>query len=195
MPALTWKLSFAASTGGSYIELTEVAFLNAAGDDLCVGGTPGANSYYGGGYEAANAFDKNLGTNWCNATGVLPAELWYTLPAQADVARIRIRFAPSSSWLPTGLEAITLSGAGADGVYEPLVRYPISIESGSIAASAEVVLAVGTKQPITLRAPSTDPVLYRLGGGGVRPPAAAFLRQGGEWKPIGVARWNGTAWV
>lgn len=195
MPALTWKLSFAASTGGSYIQLTEVAFLDAAGDDVCVGGTPGANSYYGSGYDAGKAFDKNLGTDWCTAQRVFPAELWYTLPTPADVARIRIRFASSSNWLPKGLEAITLSGAGADGVYDPLVRYPLSIESGSIAANAEVVLAVGAKQTITLRAPSTDPVLYRLGGGGVRPPATAFLRQGGEWKPIGVARWNGTAWV
>lgn len=203
MPALTWRLSFSGSTGGSYIQLTEVAFLDAAGDDLCVGGTPGANSYYGSGYDVGKAFDKNLGTDWCTAQRVFPAELWYTLPTPADVARIRIRFASSSNWLPTGLEAITLSGAGADGVYDPLVRYPLSIESGSIAANAEVVLAVGAKQTIRLRA-EPEGVVFRPTPAGAGTVTVTTSRKGSPNKPLAALvtlftldrkRWVAQAWA
>ena len=37
--------------------------------DLCSGGTPSANSDFGGGYEADKAFDDNSATYWLSTDG------------------------------------------------------------------------------------------------------------------------------
>lgn len=135
-----WRLTFLASQGGSYIQLREAAFLNAAGVDLSTGGTAGASSEYGAGYEAAKAFDKSNATEWCS-DGSLPASIWYGHPSPVDVAAVRLRYS-SASYMPPNVAAVRLQYSWDGGTRWSSARdLVLSVQSGSFTSGSEVVLA------------------------------------------------------
>lgn len=138
----TWRLGFAASQGGGYIQLTEVAFLDGGGADLSVGGVASASSVYSGGFAADKAFDKSTVTDWCIAYGAFPAWLQYQHAVAVDVAQVRIVCSSYAQWLPTSASALSLRAGDAQDT-----RYTLSLVSGSFVAGATVVLAV---QPLSL---------------------------------------------
>ncbi len=150
----TWRLGFADSQGGWYLQLTEVAFLDGGGTDLSVGGVASASSEYSGGYTANQAFDKSSATDWCTAYGAFPAWLQYQHAVAVDVARVRIVCSSSAQWLPTGVAALSLRAGDAQDT-----RYALSLVSGSFVAGATVVLAVQPYVPPTLVG---TPVVGRL---------------------------------
>lgn len=141
----TWRLGFKSSQGGQYIQLTEVAFLDAGGTDLSVGGVASASSEYGGGYTADKAFDKSSATDWCTASGAFPAWLQYQHAIAVDVAQVRIVCSSNASWLPTSVAALSLWAGDAQDI-----RYSLSLVSGSFVAGATVVLAVQPYVPPAL---------------------------------------------
>lgn len=139
MPAQsTWRLIFTSSNGSIYIQLTEVAFLDAAGNDLAVGGIASASSTYGAGYEAAKAFDKSAAADWCTAVREPPPHwLQYTHATPVEVAWVRITCSAKSEWLPPNAYTISLrAGANQED------RYDLSIASGAFSPNAVVVLNV-----------------------------------------------------
>lgn len=149
MPHRTWSLLFSTSQGGSYIQLTEVAFLDAAGNDLSVGGIAGASTIYSAAYDAASAFDKNAATDWCNASGVFPARLWYTHPAPVDVRGVRIHCASNTSWLPRGAGDLSLSYSDDFGAtWRGALDYRLAVTAGSFTAGATVEVSA-TYAPVT----------------------------------------------
>lgn len=135
-----WRLTFLGSQGGAYITLREAAFLNAAGVDVSTGGTAGASSEYGAGYEAAKAFDKNNATEW-SSDGSLPARLWYTHPSPVDVRAVRLRYA-SASYMPPNAAAVRLQYSWDGGTrWSGARELVLSVQSGSFTSGSEVVLA------------------------------------------------------
>lgn len=150
----TWRLGFAASQGGGYIQLTEVAFLDGGGADLSVGGVASASSVYSGGYAADKAFDKSTVTDWCTAYGAFPAWLQYQHAVAVDVAQVRIVCSSNAQWLPTSVSALSLRAGDAQET-----RYTLSLVSGSFVGGATVVLAVQPYVPPTL---AGTPVVGRL---------------------------------
>lgn len=157
----TWRLAFSASNGGTYIQLTEVAFLDSGGNDLSVGGVALASSTYGGGYEAAKAFDKSNGTDWCTVYGGVPAWLQYTHSAPVDVAKVRITCSATLAWLPPNVGALgLLAGANQQD------RYDLSVASGSFTPSAVVVL---NATPYVPPRASLQPGAIVLSGGASAP--------------------------
>ncbi|CAN7170733.1 discoidin domain-containing protein [Acidovorax sp. LjRoot118] len=108
-----WRLRCGLGAGSTYVQLGEMTLLGAGGTDLSVGGTPSASSTFSGSFPASNAFDKNDVTEWATAAGDTDIWIQYALGAGVDVAKLSIRFAASSSYLPSGirLEAAN-SGSG-----------------------------------------------------------------------------------
>lgn len=92
MSATHWRVLVRTSVNGQYIVFTEVAFLDAAGNDLSIGGSAIASSQYSGGFGPSMAFDKVLtsGSRWANAQGQFPAWIGYAHPAAVDVAFVRV---------------------------------------------------------------------------------------------------------
>ena len=133
----TWRLGFAASQGGSYVQIAEVAFLDAGGADLSVGGVASASSEYSSGYAAGMAFDKATGTEWATVEDAIPAWLQYQHAAPVDVAQVRIVCPSYVSHAPT--DAASLSLRAGDSQEQ---RYALALVSGSFVAGATVVLAV-----------------------------------------------------
>lgn len=174
MAARYWRLAIATTNGGTYAQLTEVAFLDANGVDLCVGGAAFANSTYDGGYEADKAFDKNNNTDWCSAARAFPAYIGYQMSAPASVAQVRIVCSATTNWLPRDDTVVKLQ-ASDDGVtWDALAYFPLSIVSGSFVGGATVLLQAGALQEITLRAEPGRFVAKHLRqpAGGVRLAAA-----------------------
>lgn len=158
----TWRLIFASSNGGVFIELTEVAFLDGAGNDLTVGGIASASSFYGAGYGAANAFDKSVANDWCSAAGApFPHWLQYAHAAPVDVAQVRITCSSSSAWLPPSVEAIELRAGSSQ-----QDKYSLSIASGSFAPGAVVLLNV---TPYVAPTATLSPSAVYLSGGASAP--------------------------
>ena len=141
----TWRLGFAASQGGGYIQLTEVAFLDGGGIDLSVGGVASASSVYSGSYAADKAFDKSTATDWCTAAGAFPAWLQYQHAVAVDVAQVRIVCSSNAAWLPTYVAALSLRAGDAQED-----RYALALVSGSFTAGATVVLSVQPYVPTPL---------------------------------------------
>ena len=133
----TWRLGFAASQGGSYVQIAEVAFLDAGGVDLSVGGVASASSEYSSGYAAGMAFDKATGTEWATAYGAIPAWLQYQHAAPVDVAQVRIVCPSSSGYTPTNLASLSLTAGDAQED-----RYTLSLVSGGFVAGGTLVLSV-----------------------------------------------------
>lgn len=147
----SWRLSFARSNGGTFIELTEVAFINEAGVDVSVGGVAGASSIFSSSYLAANAFDKNTGTSWSTAFNDFPARLWYTFPAAVDVRAVRIRCSGSNAYLPTSLSDIRVSVSDDGGAtWTSSFAYGIALTSGSISAGTEFEFSVASVDPASV---------------------------------------------
>lgn len=92
-----WRLIVNNSVGGAYAELTEVAFLSAAGTDLSTGGTASASSEFSGTYSAAKAFDKNGSTNWSSAASSFPAYIQYDHGAPVAVEGVRLTLTSAGS--------------------------------------------------------------------------------------------------
>ena len=133
----TWRLGFAASQGGDYVQIAEVAFLDAGGVDLSVGGVASASSEYNSGYAAGMAFDKATGTEWATVRGAIPAWLQYQHAAPVDVAQVRIVCPSSASHAPTDARSLSLRAGDSQEQ-----RYALALVSGSFVAGATVVLAV-----------------------------------------------------
>lgn len=133
----TWRLEFAASQGGQYIQLSEVYFLGAGDVDLSTGGTASASSIYGGNYDAAKAFDRNPSTDWCTASGAIPAWLQYVTATPVEVAKVRIQCASNAAWAPPSAASLRLyAGTGQE------TRFALQLLSGSFTGGAQVDLAV-----------------------------------------------------
>ncbi|MDD2610645.1 MAG: discoidin domain-containing protein [Giesbergeria sp.] len=189
----TWRLTFSESNGGTYIQLTEVAFLDSGGNDLSVGGVALASSFYGGGYEAAKAFDKSNGTDWCSAAAVTPPHwLQYTHATPVEAAQVRITCSASSAWLPPNISTISLrAGASQED------RYDLSVASGSFSPSAVVVL---NATPYVPPKGSLHPSAIVLSGGAsspagpvLSPTAVQIDRQdGGLYRIVGDTKKRGT---
>ena len=145
--AAVWRLYFAASAGGVFIDLVELAFLDSGGNDLSVGGTPSASSQFGAGYEAARAFDKSTATEWSTDRGApFPAWIQYTHAAPVDVAKVRLVFPGKDAWLPTAGSLSLRSGAALEN------SYSLALESGSFAPSNTAVFAVHAIPELSLAA-------------------------------------------
>lgn len=142
MASTTWRLGFASSQGGQYVELTEVAFLDAGGADLSTGGVASASSAYSAIFTAANAFDKSAGTDWSTVAGNFPAWLQYQHGAPVDVAQVRIVCAANSAWLPPNVDAVKLYSGGAQET-----PHTLTLLSGSFTAGATVLLGVAAYVP------------------------------------------------
>ena len=145
MASTTWRLAFASSRGGEYVQLTEVAFLDAGGTDLSTGGTARASSEYGGSYTAAKAFDKSVSTDWCTVYGDFPAWLQYQHGAPVDVAQVRIVCAADSAWLPPDVESVRLYSGDAQET-----PHALTLLSGSFTGGATVILGVAAYVPPTI---------------------------------------------
>lgn len=130
-----WRLGVASTQGNDYFQITEVAFLDADGVDVSVGGVASASSEYGAGYEASKAFDKNLGTDYCNTIGQFPAWLQYECPAPEEVVAVRFRWAAQARWLPSSWEVVSIRSS-PDGVNWDQ-QYNISVASGGIVSGTE----------------------------------------------------------
>lgn len=142
MASTTWRLVFASSQGGRYVELTEVAFLDVGGTDLSTGGTARASSEYSASFTAANAFDKSAGTDWCTVAGNFPAWLQYQHGAPVDVAQVRIVCAANSAWLPPNVDAVRLYSGDAQET-----PHVLTLLSGSFTAGSTVILGVSAFVP------------------------------------------------
>lgn len=145
MASTTWRLGFASSQGGSYVQLTEVAFLDAGGTDLSVGGVASASSEYSASYTAAKAFDKSASTDWCTVAGNFPAWLQYQHGAPVDVAQVRIVCAANSAWLPPDVSSLTVYSGGSQET-----RHTLSLVSGAFTGGATVILGVAAYVPPTI---------------------------------------------
>lgn len=138
-----WRLVIP-STASGYAELTEVAFLNAAGTDLSVGGTASASSEFSGTYSAAKAFDKSDATSWSSTFNSFPAYIQYDHGAPVDVEGIRILF--------TNLSGVSVNMGSLR------VRY----SSDATTWSDEMLLKVGSGLYAPTSAVALDFGLYAL---------------------------------
>jgi len=130
----TWRLVFRSSNGGQYVQLSEVAFLDAAGVDLSLGGVASASSEYSVSFGAAKAFDKDASTDWSCLSYAIPAWLQYQHATAVDAAQVRIVCSANPAWLPPDLDSMSvLAGDAQDDVYA------LSLQSGSITPGGTLV--------------------------------------------------------
>lgn len=140
--------------GSAYWQVTELAFLDSLGVDVSVGGVASASSIYSASYAAALAFDKNLGTDYCSVSGGVPAWLQYRHPAPVSIAKVRMRWASNSTWMPAGSGSITVRALNDDGTVAE--RYTVELIAGAFVANTEAVFALVPAEPIkTIAAFST----------------------------------------
>lgn len=132
-----WRLMFAASNGGVYVQLSEVAFLDANGNNLSAGGIASASSEYSVSYTASQAFDNSSSTDWCSRLGAsFPMWLQYRCASAVRVASVRIVCSANTAWLPPSAEHIRLlAGDPQEDIYS------LSVVSGGFGAGKTVVLA------------------------------------------------------
>lgn len=145
MASTTWRVAFASSQGGAYVQLTEVAFLDAGGADLSTGGTARASSEYSSSYTAAKAFDKSVSTDWCTVYGDFPAWLQYQHGAPVDVAQVRIVCAANYAWLPPNAGSVSLYSGDAQET-----PHMLTLLSGAFTAGSTVILGVSDFVPLSL---------------------------------------------
>ena len=146
-----WRLQVAA-TSSTDVQLAEVAFLDAAGVDLSIGGTTIASSVYNGSYIAANAFDKNPSTRWCTTSGQFPGWIGYIHAIAVDVVSVRVTWDPNASYLPASVSAISVLSSD-DGVTwgAPML---VALVSGALTASTTCeLLLIAAKPLIVVDAP------------------------------------------
>ena len=139
-----WRITVAETRGRLYWQVTEVAFLDAQGADVSVGGVASAGSVYSAYYEAAKAFDKSLGTDYCSQTGVFPAWLQYQHSAPVDIQGVRIRWAADANWLPATVQSMDVTARQGNAVAQ---RFVLNLVSGDILSSTEAVFALAPWVP------------------------------------------------
>lgn len=144
--AKKWRVQVAGTQGGSYWQVAEVAFLDAAGVDLSVGGTASASSIYSGAYDAAKAFDKNNGTDYRNVSGQFPAWLQYEPAAAVDAVQMRIHSSSNSAWLPRTVSDITVFAWHGDDTTP--TRYDVALTSGALAVNTTAIFALTEYVPV-----------------------------------------------
>lgn len=106
MPAARfWRLTINAVSQSTACAFSEVAFINAAFDDISTGGTAYASSTNGG-FVPANAFDKNISTSWTSTS--LPAAIWYDHGFAVDVVGVRTRGDAAATY-PTGPQTLSIA--------------------------------------------------------------------------------------
>ena len=99
---LHWRILFDKGPG-STVDLREVGFFDAQGEDLSVGGVGSASSEYGGSYLKAYLFDKNLNTYYATASGVAyPQWVGYSFLSAVDVRKVRV-YPTSSTYAPANV--------------------------------------------------------------------------------------------
>lgn len=150
----TWGVFFVAA--GEYTQLSEVAFLSAGGADLSTGGSAGASSEYGAGYEAWRAFDKSNATDWCTATSDSARRLWYVHPAPVEVEKLRIRMS-ATGYIPSSVNDISVRWSDSLGATWSEFGLRLKVDSGSFAASQTVVMSL-----LPVLVPASLPALQRL---------------------------------
>jgi len=153
-----WRVSVASAQNATQVAFTEVAFLDAAGADLSVGGVAVASSVYNATLVAANAFDKVLtsSSRWANAANQWPAWIGYDHGVPVDVKFVRILCDthPSSNntQCPPDTYAVTIQSSADGSAWVPAgitVRH-----DGAWVNSATVLLgfADSTTAPAASRA-------------------------------------------
>lgn len=91
-----WRFNISAALSGGYTSVAGLEFrATIGGADQCFGGTALADSYYGTGYEPANAFDHDNETVWASSN-IFPHWCGYHFPAPVTVAEAAIIATPSS---------------------------------------------------------------------------------------------------
>lgn len=94
-----WRLR---CSGIGYVEIREMAFLDASQVSLSVGGTPTASSQYSGAYTPAMAFDGNTSTYWSSAATAGDEWVQYQHAAPVDPVFVMVRGAgnpPTAMWI------------------------------------------------------------------------------------------------
>ena len=134
-----WRITVFATRGGVYWQVTEVAFLDAQGVDVSVGGVASSGSVYSASEDAAKAFDKNLGTDYCNESNAFPAWLQYQHPAPVDIKGVRIRWASNDNWLLLRTESMEVTARQGNGIAQ---RFVANLVSGDIISGTEAVFAL-----------------------------------------------------
>lgn len=202
MPSAThWRVRVQSSVGGTWIVFTEVAFLDAAGNDLSVGGTAIASSQYSAAFAASKAFDKvlNSGSRWSNVDNQFPAWIGYAHPAAVDVAFVRIwcdsltntgtaQCPPTTS--AVSLEYSTDSGATWISAGVSVRHEGAWVESGVVLLSAAASIAAPRVSAAQVAA--SAPVPGHECPRGVRVSSARDIEFGGAGTIYGTTKTKGT---
>lgn len=142
----TWGVFFRSIP--NYMQLTEVAFLTAASVDLSVGGSAGASTDYGAGFQASNAFDKSTSTDWCSASYDQSCRIWYVHPAAVEPVKVRIRCSASSYIPDTAIKLGVRSSDDFGATWGD--EFTLTIASGAFSSGATVVLNIAPARPLEL---------------------------------------------
>ena len=134
----TWGLFFVSRE--SYTQLSEVTFLDAAGTDLSVSGAAYASSEFSAGFVAANAFDKNNGTDWCNMAGDVARRLWYVHSNAVEPTKLRIRCS-ATSYNPATAGELRVRWSDDLGVTWSEALYRLVVTSGTFGSGNTVVMS------------------------------------------------------
>ena len=134
-----WRMGFGASTSGTYISLTEVAFLDAALTDLSVGGTAFSSTFYTGGREPDKAFDKNLGTSWATSAYDFPAYIGYDHGAPVDVEYALFRGFSISEY-PVSMNSVTVQWSDDGTTWSPPFR--VRLIDGAFAVNQNTIVTL-----------------------------------------------------
>lgn len=148
-----WRLRFAASQGGTYTQIAELAFLAEDGQTLLsTGGTGSASSSYGSGWAASRAFDGNTGTQWCSAAGGWPHWLAYAFASPVIVGAIRLRCGMDGANLPRHSLDLSLQHSDDGTVWSDGGDAGLLCD-GSFTANAQLLMAVVRPAPLLQTAP------------------------------------------
>ena len=150
MPAARyWRMGVGASTGNTYVSLSEVEFLDASMTDLSVGGTAFASSAYSAGWGADKAFDKNVATSWATVAYDFPCYIGYDHGAPVDVVYVRIR-GYSASEYPNSPSRLSLQHSDDGTTWSSPLK--LRIDGGEFTSNTYATLAIwdGTFNPIAV---------------------------------------------
>lgn len=120
--------------GTSPLSVREMAFLDSLGADLSTGGTASASSFNTGFVTPDKAFDKDLGTQWTNASSDIVPHLTYDHGSAVDVVQIRINLGSLGSFAAS--DSNIRWSVSDDGTTWSRPA-PVRLVSGTIAANTE----------------------------------------------------------
>ena len=202
MPAAAhWRVRVQSSVGGTWIVFTEVAFLDASGNDLSVGGTAIASSQYSDTLAASKAFDKvlNSGSRWCNLDNQFPAWIGYAHATAVDVAFVRIwcdsLYNIGAAQCPPNTAAVSIeysTDSGATWISAGLSVHHDGawFENGVVLLSAAGSIAAPFLSAVDVAASAPVPVHAAPGGLGVA--TARDVEFGGAGRIWGTTKTKGT---